>query len=73
MTEPLAKVLHSMMKEWRILSVKAIISREKRRTLEGNLVPGGGIEHITFTYTCTYSTYTIFMQQRLIKNTFVKN
>ena len=44
--EPLAKILYPMMKEWRIriLSVKALITRNKRRAREATWFPGGGIE-----------------------------
>ena len=42
--EPLAKILYPMMKKWCILSMRAIITGEKRRAPGGTWVPGGGTE-----------------------------
>ena len=50
--EPLAKILYPMMKKWQILSMKAVITGEKRRAPEGTWGPGGGVE-----LPCIYYVY----------------
>ena len=40
----LFQILHLVVKEWRLLSMKAFIDSQERRPAEATWVPGGGIE-----------------------------
>ena len=57
--EPLAKILHPLMKDWRILWMKAVIDGVHRRAPEDTWIPGGGIE-----LPCTYFLYGAKIHKR---------
>ena len=61
--EALAKILYPMMKVWRIIWMKAVITGGKRRAPEGTWVPGGGIE-----LPCTYYIYAAKTHKNYIRN-----
>ena len=60
--EPLAKILHPLMKDWQILWMKAVIDGVHRRAREGTWIPGGGIE-----LQCTYFLYGAKIHKRCIR------
>ena len=61
-SEPLTKILYPMIKEWRILSVKAIITGGKRRESEGTWVLASGIE-----LSCIHHIYAAKTHKNLIR------
>ena len=65
--EPLAKILYPMMKKWQILSMKAVITGEKRRAPEGTWVPGGGVE-----LPCIYYVYAAKIHKKNIRKNIEK-
>ena len=64
-----------MMKEWpiRILSVKAIITRDKQRAREGTWVPGGGIELLCIYHIYAAKTHKKYIREKLKKKNKEKN
>ena len=64
--EPLAEILYQIMKEQCILSTKVIIITQERNDMCLKALGFLGVA-------LNYPVYTTYMQQRLIKNTSVKN